>query len=470
MTRGIHWFRSDLRLRDNAALAALASRCDEVAFVFVLDPRLLVGPRDDRPRSRFLADCLERLGGDLARRGHALRILRGDPSKEIARVLDSARPDWISFARSTTPYGAQRDARVRALAERRGVRVLDSKDSVVFEAPELRTKSGGLFQVFGPYQRSWLARLAEQSLGAAAPLRLPAPAPLRTPPSAERANLPAPAATAAYELPTGGEAAARRRLDRFVERGLAGYASARDVPAVDGTSRLSPYLRFGAISVRECIRSATDAALDDPRRRAGAARWISELCWRDFYAAQLEEHPRIARASFRSELDSIRWDDDESLFGLWRDGRTGYPIVDAGMRQLARTGWMHNRVRMITASFLTKDLGIDWRRGEALFFERLVDGDPASNNGGWQWCASTGTDPQPYFRIFNPASQSLRFDPQGDYIRRWVPELAGVESRAIHAPHASGAAPRDYPAPCVDHASARVRALARYRRARSAAR
>ncbi|MEZ4215887.1 MAG: deoxyribodipyrimidine photo-lyase [Myxococcota bacterium] len=475
MTRGVHWFRSDLRLRDNAAIDALAARCDEVAFAFVLDPRLLAAAPPDAPRVRFLLDGVERLERELARRGHALHVLRGEPVRELDRFLARARPEWLSFARATTPYGASRDARVRARAERAGVRVLAPKDAVVFGADELRTKSGGLYQVFGPYQRAWLARLAEEGLGAPCATRLPRPCAVRDARAGtlaaglaraeRRGGAAASAADERASIPVAGEAAARRRLEAFVERGLLRYATARDLPAVDGTSRLSPHLRFGAVSARDCIRAATDAAACDARLREGAARWVGELCWRDFYAAQLEEHPRIARGSFRADFDALEWDGDDALFARWRDGRTGFPIVDAGMRQLAATGWMHNRVRMIVASFLTKDLGIDWRRGERLFFERLVDGDPASNNGGWQWSASTGTDPQPYFRIFNPTSQGRRFDPDGDYVRRFVPELARLDAREIHAPDADARAACDYPAPCVDHAEARERALARYRRA-----
>ena len=239
------------------------------------------------------------------------------------------------------------------------------------------------------------------------------------------------------------------------------------MPAQDATSRLSPYLRFGAISIRACFREAREAAADDVRAARGIGKWLDELVWREFYAAILASFPHVLRGAFRREYDGVRWDDDPRGFGAWCEGRTGYPFVDAGMRQLRETGWMHNRVRMVVASFLAKDLLIDWRRGERFFLQRLVDGDPASNDGGWQWAASTGTDAQPYFRIFNPVAQGLRFDPDGVYVRRYVPELARLAGAAAHAPWKSPGAAADYPAPIVDHAERREEALARYREVRT---
>jgi deoxyribodipyrimidine photo-lyase len=269
------------------------------------------------------------------------------------------------------------------------------------------------------------------------------------------------------ELPTAGEDAARRRLSRFLDGPIGAYAHQRDLPAVDGTSRLSPYLRLGVLSPRVCVEAALDVAAQEPRQAQGAGKWLDELVWREFYSAILEEHPHVLRRSFRPEYDAIHWDDDPEHFEAWCAGRTGYPFVDAAMRQLACEGWMHNRARMVVASFLTKDLLIDWRRGERFFLERLVDGDPASNNGGWQWAASTGTDAQPYFRIFNPVAQGERFDPGGAYVRRYVPELEGVPDRFVHRPWQAPEPPPDYPSRVVDHASQRQEALERYRRARA---
>jgi deoxyribodipyrimidine photo-lyase len=271
------------------------------------------------------------------------------------------------------------------------------------------------------------------------------------------------------DLPTAGEDAARRRLDTFLEKAAGRYHEDRDLPAVDGTSRLSPYLRCGAISVRDCFERAREAAAEERPLAKGVGKWLDELVWREFYAAILEEHPRVLGGNYRREYDSLVWNDDAEGFLAWCEGRTGYPIVDAGMRQLRSTGWMHNRVRMIVASFLTKDLLIDWREGERFFYEWLVDGDPASNNGGWQWAASTGTDAQPFFRIFNPVSQGQRWDPDGAYVRRYVPELADVPDDLVHRPWEAGSLFSDYPPPIVDHAERREEALARYREAREGA-
>jgi deoxyribodipyrimidine photo-lyase len=271
-------------------------------------------------------------------------------------------------------------------------------------------------------------------------------------------------------LPPAGERAARRRLARFCERAIGDYAEARDVPSVDGTSRLSHHLRFGTLSPRACVRAAEEAARENAKLRVGALKWLDELIWREFYAAVLEENPHVLKRAFRSEYDAVRWNDDAPGFAAWCAGRTGYPIVDAGMRQLAETGWMHNRARMIAASFLVKDLLIDWRRGERWFLEKLVDGDPASNNGGWQWCASTGTDAQPYFRIFSPISQGERFDPRGAYVRRWIPELRDLPDKLVHRPWEAPALAPEYPGPVVDHAQRRILAVKRFAEARERAR
>jgi deoxyribodipyrimidine photo-lyase len=252
-----------------------------------------------------------------------------------------------------------------------------------------------------------------------------------------------------------------RRLDRFLETAVGRYHERRDRPDLDATSRLSPYLRFGAISVRHCFARAEEAAHAEPALQRGVAKWLDELVWREFYSAILEEHPRVLRENHRRAYDAVVWNEDPDGFEAWCEGRTGYPIVDAGMRQLRATGWMHKRVRRIVASFLTKDLVIDWRMGERFFLERLVDGDPASNNGGWQWAASTGTDAQPYFRIFNPVAQARRWDPQGRYVRRWLPELGEVADAHVHAPW-EGGLPADYPPPIVDHAEQRELALERF--------
>jgi deoxyribodipyrimidine photo-lyase len=259
-------------------------------------------------------------------------------------------------------------------------------------------------------------------------------------------------------------------LRAFVDRGLRDYATHRDLPARDGTSRLSPYFHLGVISVRSCLHDALAVAELEPSHAEGAFRWRDELVWREFYQAIVAEEPRVLSEPFRREFGAIPWMNDERAFSSWCAGRTGYPFVDAGMRQLAETGWMHNRVRMIVASFLVKDLLVDWRWGERFFMERLVDGDAASNNGGWQWAASTGTDAQPYFRIFNPVTQGERFDPEGDYVRRFVPELRRVPDRYVHRPWESPSPRPDYPPPLVDHGQRRALALEVFTAARRRAR
>ncbi len=466
--RGVFWFRSDLRLRDNRGLAALASRVDELAPVFVLDEGLLASERTGAPRVRFLLDCLERLASELARRGSRLVLRRGRPEREIPRLARECRADWVAWNRDPSPFARRRDRRVQAALERQGARVLTCKDRVVFESGEVLSASGRPYSVYTPYRKAWRARFdREPQLPERAP-RLPRPIP-RTPsarlPTAEELGFGGDRAV----LPTGGEAAARRRLRAFLGDPIRDYADRRDFPAADGTSRLSPYLRFGAISIRDCVAGALERACGDAGARRGARVWLDELLWREFYSAILEEHPRVARESYRRELEDLAWEDDEEGFAAWCEGRTGSPLVDAGMRQLAATGWIHNRVRMITASFLTKDLLIDWRRGERFFYQRLVDGDPASNNGGWQWSASTGTDAQPWFRIFNPTSQGERFDPDGAYVRRFVPELRDLPARRIHRPWECKELAPSYPDPLVDHGEARARALRRFAAARQAA-
>jgi deoxyribodipyrimidine photo-lyase len=280
------------------------------------------------------------------------------------------------------------------------------------------------------------------------------------------------------------EAEARRRLRAFADGEGAGsiyqYAEGRDRMDLDGTSKLSPYLRFGMLSARQAVIAALRAreAASDAQSRSGAETWLNELIWREFYMAILARFPHVLEQSFRANLQGIVWENDEDAFAAWCEGRTGYPVVDAAMRQLVETGWMHNRARMIVASFLVKDLLIDWRLGERFFMQHLVDGDPAANNGGWQWTAGTGTDAAPYFRIFNPTLQGKRHDPDGAYVRRWVPELTKVPDRYIHEPskmsldaqqEAACIIGRDYPAPIVDHAWARERVLNAYRQAREGA-
>jgi deoxyribodipyrimidine photo-lyase len=474
--RGLHWFRNDLRLDDNRSLSALAERVDEWLPVFVLDPTLLARSPVDRPRTRFLLDCLESLRADLAARGIPLQVLAGRPEVVLPKLARETRSEIVSWNTAPTPLGQRRDARVEAALRRGGLDTLTLRDHTVYAPDEIRTRTGGRYVVYTPYRNAWWEAWHREPRGCAGRSRLPArpiaglgaSGPVGSIALARAAG-PGAGPALAPRLPRGGEKVARRRLTRFLSDAAADYAVDRDRPDRDGTSRLSPYLRFGVISVRRCFSEGLRAGEARPRAKAGIRKWLDELVWREFYHAVLAHSPHVLTRSFRSEYDRLAWLDDDEAFEAWKVGRTGYPFVDAGMRQLRATGWMHNRARMVVASFLTKDLLIDWRRGERYFFDALVDGDPASNNGGWQWAASTGTDAQPYFRIFNPVAQGERWDPEGRYVMRWVPELRGLPASRIHAPWLKGEPPRGYPAPIVDHDLARTRALAAFRKVRQPA-
>jgi deoxyribodipyrimidine photo-lyase len=461
VTRGLHWFRNDLRLADNTALDALAQRAEQWLPVFILDPRLA----SDRaqPRTAYLLDTLAHLGRDLRERGVPLLVREGIPERLLPALIAELHATLLSYSAGGTPFARRRDAEVRRAVECAGASVIECVDHVVFRANEVRSRSGGAYSVYTPYRNSWWQRWRQQPRRPQRMHALPPPIPGYT-----ADVIPTPE-DGGVELPTGGAQAAERRLRAFLAGPASRYHEDRDRPDLDGTSRLSAPLRFGALSIRRCFAAAEAAAAAEPALRQGVSKWLDELVWRDFYAAILEENPRVLHESYRREYDRLVWNDDAPGFAAWCEGRTGFPIVDAGMRQLRATGWMHNRVRMIVASFLTKDLLIDWRAGERYFFERLVDGDPASNNGGWQWAASTGTDPQPYFRIFNPIAQGQRWDPDGDYVRKWVPELRSIPGARVHEPWNEAPAWLDYPRPIVDHGARRALALERYRAVRGEA-
>jgi deoxyribodipyrimidine photo-lyase len=462
------WFRRDLRDFDHAALHAALAAHEHVHCAFVFDTDILgaLASRAD-PRVAFIWDSVAELRAALEAHGGGLHVLHGRAQEEIPRLAAALRVGAVYANRDYEPQAVARDAEIAGRLRELSIDFRTRKDQVIFELDEVRTRSGGAFSVFTPYKRAWLARLEPRHTAPheTAPLvsRL-APYAGAAMPSLEALGF----ARVAPAVP-GGMASGARQWAAFQGR-LAAYAAQRDFPALAATSRLSVHLRFGTVSIRELVRFAR------ARRSIGAETWLAELIWREFYFAILAARPDVVDRAFRREFDALAWESDEAGFRAWCEGRTGYPLVDAAMRELNATGAMHNRLRMVTASFLVKDLGIDWRRGERYFAQRLLDYDLAANNGGWQWSASTGCDAQPWFRIFNPVTQSRRFDPEGEYIRRWVPELLRVAGDAVHAPwelgpleqQAAGCAiGRDYPAPIVRHDEARERTLARYKAARS---
>jgi deoxyribodipyrimidine photo-lyase len=467
MATALWWVRRDMRLADNRALTAALSLAGRVIPVFVLDPLLLAAPDAGPQRVAFLLGGLRALDGALRDRGSRLIVRRGDPPHELARLRSETGAEAIFAEEDYWPYARSRDAQVgRTLP-------LHLVGGLTLYPPEATLKADGTpYTVFTPFSRKWRS-LPPPQAGEV----LPTPGQISTPAEVDSLPIPEePAFSPAVPFPPG-EAEAQRRLSAFVdgeEKAIYRYGEGRDRLDLDETSHLSPYLRFGMLSTRQVVITARRAieAAPDAQARTGAQTWLNELIWREFYQTILYHFPHVLEQSFRPDLQSIAWENDTAAFAAWRAGRTGYPVVDAGMRQLARTGWMHNRARMIVASFLVKDLLVDWRWGERHFMLHLVDGDAAANNGGWQWAAGTGTDAAPYFRVFNPVLQSHKYDPNGDYVRRWVPELTGVPDRFIHAPwkmppdgqRAAGCLiGRDYPAPIVEHAWARERALAAYR-------
>ena len=457
---GLVWFRRDLRDFDHAALASALAAHDRVHCAFVFDTQILDPlPRDDA-RISFIHDCVAELDHALRAHGGGLHVLHGAARDEIPRLARALRVQAVFVARDYEPDAVARDEAVGQELRESGIALRGFKDQVVFEVDEVVTAAGKPYSVFTPYRSAWLARLAPHHV---AP-RAVEPRPGQLAPGGELQSLESLGFRRAALPVEAGMSGARRAWAAFRDR-IAGYAEARDFPAREGTSGLSPHLRFGTLSVRELVRFARG------KRSAGAQAWLSELVWREFYFAALGVRPDSVDHAWRGEFDALRWEDDEAGWQAWTQGRTGYPIVDAAMRELAKRGTLHNRLRMVAASFLVKDLGLDWRRGERWFAKHLLDYDQAANVGNWQWCASTGSDAQPWFRIFNPVTQSKRFDPDGEYIRAWVPELARVPPKHLHAPWIMSEAEQraagcivgvDYPPPHVDHAEARRRALARF--------
>jgi deoxyribodipyrimidine photo-lyase len=451
----ILWFRRDLRLSDHPALHAAfsgsgttpADRAQAaVVPLFVVDPVLwnAGGP----VRTARLAASLRALDRDLRDRGTALCVRYGDPAEVVPALAHEVGADQVHVSADFGPYGSRRDDRIAARLEQDGKALIRTGSSYAVAPGRVAKQDGSPYAVYTPFHRAWLQH------GWRAPLRAPGEDARWLSPSSEA--LPDAAAPTGLAWPAVGEAAAHERWARFREGALIDYADHRDRPDLAGTSTLSDALRWGEIHPRTLL-----AELDDSR---GHEVFRKELAWREFYADVLHHHPTSARHALRADMGRLRTDTGataDARFEAWVEGRTGYPFVDAGMRQLRAEGWMHNRVRMVVASFLVKDLHLDWQRGARHFMQWLRDGDLASNQHGWQWTAGTGTDAAPYFRVFNPVLQGQRYDPNGDYVRRYIPELRSIDDATVHTPWEAPLQAVDYPVRIVDHQEERDAALAR---------
>ena len=479
---GLVWFRRDLRVQDQHALYMALKHCQQVYCVFVFDTHILAPlPKADR-RVEFIQESLVDLESELKKFANSedikLITLHGDSTAEILKAASLLKVQAVFTNHDDEPYSLKRDAMVRGKLAELGISFFEFKDHVIFERSEVLTQGGTPYGVFTPYKNSWLKNVRDEDLESfdisAYKTRL---AKLKDSDKKHFSNTVHSLEDIGFlftnlkNLPIrtgiqGGEYLFKDFLKRMDT-----YNETRDFPFIKGPSYLGVHLRFGTVSIRKLVRTALERTQNGS---AGAAVWLSELIWRDFYAQILHHHPRVVQNAFKPEYDNIQWEDDKTakkLFEAWCNAQTGYPIVDAAMHQINSTGYMHNRLRMVVASFLVKDLGIDWRWGESYFAQHLIDFDLASNNGGWQWASSSGCDAQPYFRIFNPISQSKRFDPKGQFIHRYLPALADLGEKDIHAPgeasdltlqSAGMVLGKNYPKPIVDHAKARERTLMRY--------
>lgn len=462
----IHWFRRDLRLTDNTALHRAAQTGRPIVPVYVAsewrEAHRWTGPA----RQQFLCGALAALERNIASAGGQLIFRQGRAEEVLESLIRETGAVAVYTNRAPDPFGTAVEKALEARCRALGVEWVCCKDTALHERDEVKTGSGGVYRVFTPYNKNWQALPKDPVLPAVKSFRTPAGIGTMPCPSLQTWGLTAGAAV----LPEAGERAARQRLKEALERVVPHYFERRDIPHGMTTSRLSADLRHGTIGIRELYHRV--AALKDQDGGAAVQKscqtFLNELAWREFYMQILWHFPEVLEEEFEPKFRGLPWEYDEGKLQCWKDGRTGFPIVDAGMRELRETGFMHNRVRMITAMFLTKDLHLDWRLGESYFMQMLADGEIASNNGGWQWSAGTGADAAPYFRIQNPWSQTKRYDPAGEYIRRWVPELKDVPAAALLEPPPGGLIPaaKNYPLPVVDHATERDRTLAVFQRHR----
>jgi len=461
------WFRRDLRVYDLPALAA-AVEAGPVVPCFIFDDRLLTRGRFVSPtRVRFMLGCLEDLRGSLRERGSDLILRRGSPESVLLELAEEVGANHVHWTADISPWAVWRDGRVGDALDRTGIGHTAHPGAYIVDDPgPILSGKGTPYTVYSPFYKAWLEVERRELEDPPESIETPEGIESGEMPTVEQLGLEGEAAETSFEP---GEAAARQEARAYLNDGLSEYAATRNQPT-GGSSRLSPYMRWGCVSPLELELKF------GLREGKGPRVYRKELAWREFYASVLKNFPEVARLEFQERYrGTLNWQSDHALLAAWQQGETGYPLIDAGMRELLGDGWMHNRVRMVVASFLTKDLHLDWREGERWFMERLVDGDMASNNGGWQWTTSVGTDPAPYFqRMFNPMTQQERFDPSGEYVRRWVPELREVPDEHLVRPWLMDEAQQkassceigaDYPAPVIDHAEERRFAIERYRAA-----
>lgn len=472
MSHNLVWFRQDLRLQDNPALTAALESGSPTLLVYIFDHETAGPWAVGKAQQWWLHHSLSSLQVDLKKQGHTLVLKRGNTQRILEELRTQCAISHIYWNRCYEPTAIKRDETLKRDLKNRGIEVQSFNGSLLFEPWTIQNNQKEFFKVFTPFWKNCLSQV--QRIRPLIEDDLKRLQPLNTPPESDKLeswNLLPQKPIWAQEFPehwSPGESSAHKRLKDFTEYLIASYKESRDIPSIDGTSRLSPHLHFGEVSPHQIWHAITQLAPTN-----GHECYLREIGWREFCYHLLYHFPRLPDTSFREEFDQFPWENDLDLLHAWKRGLTGYPIVDAGMRQLWHTGWMHNRVRMIVGSFLTKDLFIDWRLGETWFWDTLVDADLANNAAGWQWIAGSGADAQPYFRIFNPLLQSQKFDPKGAYIRRWIPELAGLSDEAIHAPwllderilrKCGVALGQTYPHPIVDHGKQKAKALGYYQK------
>ncbi len=455
---GIHWYRRDLRIADHKILQTASQSCEAVLPCYIVSTWRDHHNWTGSNRQQFLCDCLHSLDANLKTLGSRLLIRQGKAVEALRQLILESSADALFFQRDPDPFGKATEAEVEKMCAEMGVKVHAMHDVSLHSPEQILTGDQRPYRVYTPYSKNWLAQPKEKPVPKLTTLSTPMHFPSDPLPTLETWGLPP---NTAKFMPAG-EKAARQRFRTALQDRIAHYGDRRDIPSLEGTSRISQDLRFGLLSIRSIYDATHQAMMDaSPLHKNNHHIYLKELAWREFYFAIIHYFPEVLEWEFSSQWRELHWDEPDAKLTDWQQGRTGFPIVDAGMRELLATGHMHNRVRMIVAMFLTKDLHYDWRLGESWFMQHLIDGEIASNNGGWQWSAGTGADAAPYFRIQNPWSQTTRFDPQGHYIKRWVPELAHVDPKKFQVAPVDGRpiAP-DYPLPIVDHNTERLRTLA----------